>query len=64
MAFFKKRERDEEFGWNYCTNYMASFAELAQAQRHRTLSYEIAVPDNPQFFVPFIIRIQQVMKIY
>jgi hypothetical protein len=54
--FSERKSRKEEFGENYCTTYLASFAELAQAQRHRTLSYEINFLDEPQFYVPPIIR--------
>ena len=43
LSLFAKRERTEEFGENYCTTYLASFAQVAQAQRHRTLSYEITL---------------------
>ena len=54
--FATRRNRAEEFGENYSTNYLASFAELAQAQRHRTLSYEMLLLDRPQYYVPPIIR--------
>ena len=54
--FSERKNRKEEFGENYCTTYLASFAELAQAQRHRTLSYEINFLEKPQFYVPPIIR--------
>lgn len=56
LSLFAKRKREEEFGENYCTTYLATFAELAQAQRHRTLSYEITLQENPQFYVPKIIK--------
>lgn len=56
LSLFAKRERTEEFGENYCTRYMASFAQLAQAQRHRTLSYEITLPETPIYYVPKIIK--------
>ena len=56
FSLFAKRERKEEFGENYCTSYLASFSELAQAQRHRTLSYEISLPKEQKFYVPPIIR--------
>lgn len=71
FSLFAPRKRAEEFGENYCTNYDASLAEVAQAQRHRTIYYEIAIPDasadyyreladdgdfdNPPFFVPPIL---------
>lgn len=54
--FAKRHERQEEWGENYCTTYLGSFAQLAQAQRHRTLSYEMVVPLEKQFFVPPIIE--------
>ncbi len=56
FSLFAKRDRKEEFGENYCTSYLASFAQLAQAQRHRTLSYEMKLLNKPQYFVPPIIR--------
>ena len=54
--FAKRDNRKEEFGENYCTNYLVSFAELAQAQRHRTINYEMSLLDNPEFYIPPIIR--------
>ena len=54
--FAQRKNREEEFGENYCTTYLASFAQLAQAQRHRTLYYEMALLDTPQYYIPPIIR--------
>lgn len=56
LSLFAKRDRKEEFGENYCTTYLASFAQLAQAQRHRTLSYEMTLLENAQYYVPKIIK--------
>lgn len=56
LSLFAKRDRTEEFGENYCTTYYASFAELAQAQRHRTISYEMKLLKEPKFYIPKIIR--------
>lgn len=56
FSLFAKRDRAEEFGENYSVNYLASFAELAQAQRHRTLAYEITLLENPEYYIPPIIR--------
>ena len=56
LSIFASRERKEEFGENYSTTYLASFAELAQAQRHRTLNYEVSLLDVPQYYIPPIIR--------
>lgn len=54
--FSTRSNRYEEFGENYCTSYLASFAQLAQAQRHRTLSYEMSLLDTPEYYIPPIIR--------
>lgn len=58
FSLFATRERCEEFGENYCVNYAGSFAQLAQAHRHRSLTYEMTIPDlsNCTFFVPPIIQ--------
>lgn len=53
--FSKRKNRNEEFGENYSVTYLASFAQLAQAQRHRTLSYEMTLLDEPKYYVPPII---------
>ena len=47
---------DDYFGNVYCTTYRATFAELAQAHRHRTLDYKIEMMDNKEYFVPPIIN--------
>ena len=62
FSLFATRDREEEFGENYCTTYYGSFAELAQAQRHRTLSYEMSIPSKPSFFVPPIIEEVESLK--
>ena len=54
--FAQRKDRKEEFGENYCTTYLASFAQLAQAQRHRTLIYEMSFLDEPKYYVPPIIK--------
>lgn len=40
----------------YQTKYKISFACLAQAQRHRTLNYQMERTENKEYFVPPIIR--------
>lgn len=62
--FASDRIRYEEFGENYSTNYLASFAQLAQAQRHRTVSYEIKLLNKPQYYVPPIIKGTELEKIW
>lgn len=56
ISLFAKRKRQEEFGENYSVNYMATAPNVAQALRHRTLEYEISIPEKKEFFVPYIIR--------
>ena len=62
LSLFAKREREEEWGENYSTNYLASFAEVAQAQRHRTIYYEITLLDEPQYYIPLIIKDTELEK--
>lgn len=54
LSLFGSGEGEEYFGDVYCTNYKATFAELAQAQRHRTLNYQMTLTDG-EFYVPPII---------
>lgn len=58
LSLFTDIERQDEWGENYCTTYWASFAQLAQAQRHRTLNYEIVDSSlkEEKYFVPPIIK--------
>ena len=56
LSLFANRIRKEEFGENYCINYKSSWDEFAQAQRHRTLDYEIKMLDNNEYSVPRIIK--------
>jgi hypothetical protein len=46
----------EEFGVTYSTNYKASLAELAQAQRHRKGEYMMEFNSDNEFYVPEIIE--------
>lgn len=55
LSLFANRDRMEEFGENYCVNYKGTFAQLAQAHRHRTLCYEMSIPERHEYFVPPII---------
>ena len=56
FSIFSKRPHKEEFGENYSVNYLASFAQLAQAHRHRTLIYEMSLPEDATFYVPPFIK--------
>ena len=53
--FADDRKVEEYFGDVYSTTYDASFAELAQAQRHRTISYTMRVKEG-EFYVPEILK--------
>lgn len=46
----------DQFGATYSTNYLGSFAEVAQQQRHRTLDYSISLPLHDTFYMPPIIK--------
>lgn len=62
ISLFARRNYKEEFGECYCTNYYGTFAELAQAQRHRTLRYKMKIEDNAKFYVPKIIEDNEELK--
>lgn len=55
FSLIGKRVRKEQFGECYSVNYKGSFAMLAQAQRHRTLHYEMMTDENPEYFIPLIL---------
>ena len=46
----------KEFGEVYSTVYKGSFASLAQAQRHRTIYYQMERDPNKDYFIPPIIE--------
>ena len=45
FSLFASQLRATEWGENYCTTYRASLAYFAQAHRHRTIYYEMMMPD-------------------
>lgn len=49
-------KKEEHFGDVYSTIYKGSFAQLAQAHRHRTLDYSIEMMDDKEYFIPPIIE--------
>ncbi len=57
LSFFAKdSEFKENFDENYSIIYEGSFAQLAQAQRHRILNYEISPDiDSSNYFIPSIL---------
>lgn len=62
FSIFAPRSRKEEFGENYCMNYVGTFAQFAQTQRHRTTYCEFSFMDKPQYFVPPIIKETELEK--
>ncbi len=52
--FGNGKKVEEYYGDVYATSYKASFAEYAQAQRHRTISYNLRVLED-EYYVPKII---------
>lgn len=62
ISLFDTREnRNEFFDECYSVNYKGSFAEFAQAQRHRTLRYTIKFLPKAEYYVPQIIRDDEVL---
>lgn len=58
LSLFGKNldDREEYFGSVYSTLYDGSFSSLAQAQRHRTLDYQMEMNDDKKYFIPPIIE--------
>ncbi|MBE7077058.1 MAG: FAD-dependent thymidylate synthase [Clostridiales bacterium] len=56
LSLIGKRVRNEQWGEMYSANYMGSLAMLAQAQRHRTIQYEMMLPEMESYFVPPILE--------
>lgn len=54
-------KKEEHFGDVYCTLYKGSFTQLAQAQRHRTIDYQMQMQDEKEYFIPPIIMDDQVL---
>lgn len=54
-------KKEEHFGDVYSPLYKGSFAQLAQAHRHRTLDYQMEMLDEKEYFVPPIIADDQML---
>ena len=52
---------EEHFGDVYSTLYKGSFAQYAQAHRHRTLDYQLEMLDEKEYFIPPIIDDDQAL---
>ncbi len=53
---WKTSSYKEIFGIVYATRYSGSFAQLAQAHRHRTIHYQMDIPTIFRAFVPPILK--------
>jgi hypothetical protein len=53
--------KEEHFGDVYSTVYKGTFAQLAQAHRHRTLDYQMELLDENEYFIPPIIQDDQIL---
>ena len=58
LSLFGKdlNKKNNYFGDIYTYNYKGSLAELAQAQRHRTLDYKMEFLNEKEFYIPEIIK--------
>jgi len=54
-------KKEEHFGDVYSTVYKGSFAQYAQAHRHRTLDYQLQMSDEKEYFIPPIISDDQML---
>ena len=50
------KNEEQHFGSTYTCTYKGSLAYLAQAQRHRTLDYQMEMLDKKEYFIPPIIE--------
>lgn len=58
LSLFGKdlNKKNNYFGDIYTYNYKGSLAQLAQAQRHRTLDYKMEFLNEKEFYIPEIIK--------
>ncbi len=50
-----------QYGDIYKIAYKGSFAQLAQAQRHRTIDYQLRLPQTQEFYIPPILKSNEVL---
>lgn len=62
LSLFAKREVTPVFGSVYATNYVGSWAQLAQAQRHRTLKYSMQFLPQKTYYIPPILKGELALK--
>ena len=66
FSLFGTRVRRELFDESYSMNYVGTFSQLAQAHRHRSIYYEMLIPqlDSCEFYVPPIIEDEALREEY
>ncbi|MEG1751804.1 MAG: FAD-dependent thymidylate synthase [Clostridia bacterium] len=64
LSLFDNRESPlpDYFNYVYSTNYKGSFAQLAEAQRHRTIGYNINLLNKNEFYIPPILKNSELLK--
>lgn len=61
LSLFSDNDVEDSFNYAYSTNYKGSFAQLAQAHRHRTLEYSMRLLEEKEFFIPPILEDDKVL---
>lgn len=56
FSLLAKRDMEEYFGDTYTAKYKGSLVEYAQAQRHRTLNYQLSELPTPEYYIPPIVE--------
>lgn len=59
LSLYNDYKAKEYYGDVYLTNYEASFACLAQAHRHRTLSYSFSLAKELKYYCPPILKMNE-----
>lgn len=54
-------KKEEYYGDVYSTIYEGSFAQFAQAQRHRTINYKLELLEEKKYFIPPIIEDDEIL---
>lgn len=61
LSLFSENEIVDNFDVMYSTNYEGTFAQLAQAHRHRTIEYSMKLLNEPKYFIPPIIENDKIL---
>ena len=56
FSLLAKRDMEEYLGDTYTTKYKGSLVEYAQAQRHRTLNYQLSELPTPEYYIPPLVE--------